>query len=104
VDVCAVEVDRGTGAVQVLDYVTVHDAGVLLNPLLADGQVLGDSPTARRALFERHVYDEWGNLMTAFVDYLTPRRPTSRRCASATALRRRRSPCSERRESVRATR
>ncbi len=77
VDVCAVEVDRATGAVQVLDYVTVHDAGVLLNPLLADGQVLGGfAHGAAAALFERHVYDEWGNLMTgSLVDYLTPTAP-----------------------------
>ena len=40
-DVAVVEVDRETGAVAVLDYVTVHDAGRLLNPLLADGQVRG---------------------------------------------------------------
>ena len=32
---------RETGAVAVLDYATVHDAGRLLNPLLADGQVRG---------------------------------------------------------------
>ena len=32
---------RETGAVEIVDYVTVHDAGVLLNPLLADGQILG---------------------------------------------------------------
>ena len=32
---------RETGEVRILDYVTVHDAGRLLNPLLADGQVLG---------------------------------------------------------------
>jgi 2-furoyl-CoA dehydrogenase large subunit len=77
VDVCAVEVDRDTGAVHVLDYVTVHDAGVLLNPLLADGQVLGGfAHGAGAALFERHVYDESGNLMTAsFVDYLAPAAP-----------------------------
>jgi 2-furoyl-CoA dehydrogenase large subunit len=77
VDVCAVEVDRATGAVQVLDYVTVHDAGVLLNPLLADGQVRGGfAHGAAAALFERHVYDEWGNLMTgSLVDYLTPTAP-----------------------------
>ncbi len=76
-DVCAVEVDRETGAVTVLDYVTVHDAGTLLNPLLADGQVLGGfAHGAAAALFERHVYDEWGNLMTAsLVDYLTPTAP-----------------------------
>ncbi len=77
VDVCAVEVDRETGAVRVLDYVTVHDAGVLLNPLLADGQVLGGfAHGVAAALFERHVYDEWGNLMTAsLVDYLAPTAP-----------------------------
>ena len=77
VDICAVEVDRATGTVNVLDYVTVHDAGRLLNPLLADGQVLGGfAHGAGAALYERHVYDEWGNLMTAsLVDYLAPTAP-----------------------------
>ena len=72
VDIAVVEVDRETGAVTVLDYVTVHDAGVLLNPALADGQVLGGfAHGAGVALLERHVHDESGNLMTAsFVDYL----------------------------------
>ena len=56
------------------DYVTVHDAGVLLNPALADGQILGGlAHGVGAALFERHVYDESGNLMTgSLVDYLTP--------------------------------
>ena len=73
VDICAVEVDAPTGAVSVLEYVTVHDAGLLLNPALADGQVLGGfAHGAAAALYERHVYDEWGNLMTSsLVDYLT---------------------------------
>jgi 2-furoyl-CoA dehydrogenase large subunit len=77
VDVCAVEIDPDTGEVEVLDYVTVHDAGVLLNPLLADGQVVGGlAHGAAAALFERHVYDESGNLMTgSLVDYLTPTAP-----------------------------
>ncbi len=76
-DVCVVEVCRDTGEVRVLDYVTVHDAGRLLHPALADGQVLGGfAHGAGAALFERHVVDEWGNLMTAsFVDYLTPTAP-----------------------------
>src|SRR4029079_10525712 len=39
VDICAVEIDRATGVVTVTDYASVHDAGTLLNPLLADGQV-----------------------------------------------------------------
>ncbi len=77
VDVCAVEIDVETGAVEVVDYVTVHDAGVLLNPLLADGQIVGGlAHGAAAALFERHVYDDSGNLMTgSLVDYLTPTAP-----------------------------
>jgi 2-furoyl-CoA dehydrogenase large subunit len=76
-DVCAVEVDRATGAVTVTDYVSVHDAGVLLNPRLADGQVLGGfAHGVGAALFEHHVYDADGNLMTgSLVDYLTPTAP-----------------------------
>jgi 2-furoyl-CoA dehydrogenase large subunit len=77
VDVAVVEVDRETGSVTVLDYVTVHDAGVLLNPALADGQVLGGfAHGAGVALLERHVHDESGNLMSAsFVDYLVATAP-----------------------------
>ncbi len=77
VDVCAVEIDAETGAVEVVDYVTVHDAGVLLNPLLADGQIVGGlAHGAAAALFERHVYDDSGSLMTgSLVDYLTPTAP-----------------------------
>jgi 2-furoyl-CoA dehydrogenase large subunit len=77
VDIAVVEVDRETGAVTILDYVTVHDAGVLLNPALADGQVLGGfAHGAGVALLERHVHDESGNLMTAsFVDYLAATAP-----------------------------
>ncbi|MEI7761062.1 MAG: xanthine dehydrogenase family protein molybdopterin-binding subunit [Thermoleophilia bacterium] len=77
VDLCAVEVERATGQVRVLDYVTVHDAGRLLNPLLANGQVMGGfAHGLAAALYERHVYDESGNLMTAsLVDYLTPTAP-----------------------------
>jgi 2-furoyl-CoA dehydrogenase large subunit len=76
-DVAFVEVDAETGAVQVLDYVTVHDAGRLLNPLLADGQIEGGfAHGASAALFERHAHDEWGTLMTAsFLDYLAPAAP-----------------------------
>jgi 2-furoyl-CoA dehydrogenase large subunit len=77
VDVCIVEVDAATGRVEVLDYVSVHDSGRLLNPLLADGQVRGGfAHGAGAALFERHVWDEWGNLVTAsFMDYLAAGAP-----------------------------
>ena len=77
VDVCALEVDRATGAVTVTDYVSVHDAGVLLNPALADGQILGGfAHGVGAALFERHAYDADGNLLTAsLVDYVSPTAP-----------------------------
>jgi 2-furoyl-CoA dehydrogenase large subunit len=76
-DVCVVEVEPETGVVRVLDYVTVHDAGRLLHPALVDGQILGGfAHGAGPALFEHHVVDEAGNLMTAsFVDYVTPTAP-----------------------------
>jgi len=76
-DVAVIEVDRETGEVAVLDYVTVHDAGRLLNPLLAEGQVRGGlAHGAAAALFERHVYDDDGNLLTgSFMDYLVPTAP-----------------------------
>jgi len=77
VDVAVVEIDRETGAVRVLDYVTVHDAGRLLNPLIVDGQIRGGfAHGAAAALFERVIYDADGTLLTGtFVDYLCPTAP-----------------------------
>jgi 2-furoyl-CoA dehydrogenase large subunit len=77
VDVCAVEIDRETGAVSVLDYVTMHDAGTLLNPALADGQIVGGlAHGVGAALLERHVYDGSGMLLTgSLVDYLAATAP-----------------------------
>jgi 2-furoyl-CoA dehydrogenase large subunit len=77
VDVVVVEVDRETGAVRILDYVSVHEAGRLLNPLIVDGQIKGGfAHGAAAALFERMVYDAEGVLLTGtFVDYLCPTAP-----------------------------
>ena len=77
VDVAVVEVERETGQVRVLDYVTVHDAGRLLNPLIVDGQIGGSfAHGAGAALFERIAYDEEGVLLTGtFMDYLVPSAP-----------------------------
>jgi 2-furoyl-CoA dehydrogenase large subunit len=76
-DVAVVEVERETGVVQVVEYVTVHDAGRLLNPLLVEGQIRGGfAHGAGVALFERVVHDEEGNLVTGtFMDYLCPTAP-----------------------------
>jgi 2-furoyl-CoA dehydrogenase large subunit len=77
VDIAVVEVDHATGEVHVIEYATVHDAGRLLNPLIAEGQVRGGfAHGVGAALFERTVYDEDGNLLTgSFMDYLCPTAP-----------------------------
>jgi 2-furoyl-CoA dehydrogenase large subunit len=73
-DVAVVEVDTDTGEVEVRDYVSVHDAGRVLHPALAEGQVLGGlAHGLGAALMERHVYDDDGNLLTTtFLDYPCP--------------------------------
>ncbi|MEO8889017.1 MAG: xanthine dehydrogenase family protein molybdopterin-binding subunit [Jatrophihabitantaceae bacterium] len=69
-----VEVDTETGKATLLRVVTVDDAGVILNPLLADGQRHGGiAQGATQALLEEMVYDDDGNPMTAtFADYPFP--------------------------------
>lgn len=74
VDVAKVAVNIETGQITVLDYVTVHDAGQLLNPLLADGQIHGGLAFGLgSALYEELRYDEEGQLVTgSLMDYLVP--------------------------------
>jgi 2-furoyl-CoA dehydrogenase large subunit len=74
VDVVKVQIDPETAEMKVLDYITVHDAGRLLNPKLAHGQILGGlAHGLGSALFEEMVYNEEGQLLNgSFVDYLCP--------------------------------
>jgi 2-furoyl-CoA dehydrogenase large subunit len=73
-DACLVEVDPDTAEVRVREYWTVHDAGRILNPLLADGQVAGAlGHGLGGALLEELVYDRDGHpLATSFLDYPCP--------------------------------
>ena len=73
-DIAVVEVERSTGKVSVLDYVSVHDAGRLLNPLLAEGQILGGFAHGfGAAMQEATAYGARGELLTATLkDYLCP--------------------------------
>jgi 2-furoyl-CoA dehydrogenase large subunit len=73
-DMCGVEVDPVTFSVRVDRYVSMHDAGTLLNPLIADGQVHGAfAQGIAAALYEEFVYDENGNFLSgSFADYLVP--------------------------------
>ncbi|HXW41528.1 MAG TPA: xanthine dehydrogenase family protein molybdopterin-binding subunit [Xanthobacteraceae bacterium] len=72
--VAIVEVDAETGGVSVEKFVAVEDAGRIINPLIADGQVHGGiAQGIGNALFEEIVYDATGNIQTAtLADYLPP--------------------------------
>ncbi|HEX8132118.1 MAG TPA: molybdopterin cofactor-binding domain-containing protein, partial [Actinomycetes bacterium] len=60
-----VEVDRDTGRLQVRRLVGVDDAGRVVNPLLAEGQVMGSAAQGiGQALFEQAVHDDAGQLVT----------------------------------------
>jgi carbon-monoxide dehydrogenase large subunit len=72
--VAVVEIDSDTGKVQLRRMIACDDAGVILNPLLVDGQVHGGlAQGISQALFEAVRYDEDGNpLSTTLLDYLMP--------------------------------
>ena len=73
-DMCGVEIDPTTFAVRIDRYVSMHDAGKLLNPLIADGQVHGAFVQGvAAALYEEFVYDANGSFLSGtFADYLVP--------------------------------
>jgi 2-furoyl-CoA dehydrogenase large subunit len=73
-DICAVEVDPDTGRVRIDRYVTCHDAGTLLNPDLADGQIRGAfAQGLGAALMEEFAYGGDGSFQSGtFADYLVP--------------------------------
>lgn len=73
-DYCGVEVDRITGQVRLDRYVTLHDAGRLLNPDLVDGQVRGAfAQGLGAALMEEFTYGDDGSFQSGtFADYLVP--------------------------------
>jgi len=72
--VAVVEVDTETGKATLQRLIAVDDAGIILNPLLAEGQIHGGlAQGAAQALYEEVVYDEAGNPLTAtFADYGFP--------------------------------
>jgi len=71
---CMVEVDVATGAVQILRYVVAEDCGVLINPMIVAGQVVGGVAQAvGAALMEEVAYGTDGGLRSGtFLDYLIP--------------------------------
>jgi aerobic carbon-monoxide dehydrogenase large subunit len=69
--VAVVEVDTETGKVRLARHVAVDDAGTLINPLLAEGQIHGGiAQGVAQALLEAVHYDDDGQPKTTnFADY-----------------------------------
>jgi aerobic carbon-monoxide dehydrogenase large subunit len=73
--IAEVEIDPETGVVDVVRYSFVNDFGVVINPLLVNGQAHGGIVQGiGQALLESTVYDESGQLLTgSYMDYALPR-------------------------------
>jgi len=71
-NIAVVEVDIETGKISILKYVVTHDAGVLINPAVVEGQIHGHvTHMISAALREEMVWDRDGQMLTAtFSDYL----------------------------------
>jgi carbon-monoxide dehydrogenase large subunit len=69
-----VAVDPDLGDVELLDYVIVEDGGVLVNPMIVDGQIYGGlAQGIGTALYEEMPFDRAGQpLATTLADYLLP--------------------------------
>jgi aerobic carbon-monoxide dehydrogenase large subunit len=67
-------VDPKTGLIEISDYVVVEDGGVLVNPMIVDGQVCGGTAQGiGTCLYEAVPYDDQGQpLASTLVDYQLP--------------------------------
>ena len=72
--VCELEIDRETGAVEIVRYSVVDDVGTVVNPMLLHGQIHGGvSQGIGQILMEDIHFDAGGQLVTAsFMDYAIP--------------------------------
>lgn len=74
--VCEVEIDPDTGVVEMLGYGVVGDFGVVVNPMIVEGQLHGGvAQGAGQILMEEVVWDpDSGQLLSgSFMDYAMPR-------------------------------
>jgi carbon-monoxide dehydrogenase large subunit len=72
--ICELEIDKDTGAVEIVRYSVVDDVGTVLNPMLLHGQIHGGvAQGAGQVLMENIHFDASGQLVTAsFMDYAMP--------------------------------
>jgi aerobic carbon-monoxide dehydrogenase large subunit len=73
--ICEVEVDPETGNTEIVAWTGVNDFGVIVNPMIVEGQVHGGvAQGIGQALCEGAIYDKDGQLVTgSFMDYAMPR-------------------------------
>ena len=73
--VCEVEVDPETGEVHIDRFVAIDDIGMVINPMICEGQIHGGiAQGVGQALLEGAHYDSYGQLLTAsYMDYCMPR-------------------------------
>jgi aerobic carbon-monoxide dehydrogenase large subunit len=73
--ICEVEIDTETGNTEVVGWTAVDDFGVVINPMIVEGQVHGGiAQGVGQALYEGTVYDSDGQLITgSYMDYAMPR-------------------------------
>jgi aerobic carbon-monoxide dehydrogenase large subunit len=73
--ICEVEIDPETGDTEVVGWAAVDDFGVIVNPMIVEGQVHGGiAQGVGQALYEGTVYDKEGQLVTgSYMDYAMPR-------------------------------
>lgn len=73
-DVCGIEIDIETCQARIDRYITLHDAGRILERKLVDGQILGAfAQGVGAALYEEFSYDQSGNFLSGtFADYRVP--------------------------------
>jgi len=79
-----VEVDPETMMVEIKRYIVVHDCGVVINPMILEGQIQGGvAQGIGNAFYEELAFDENGQLLNAsFMDYLLPTADTVPRIES----------------------
>ena len=73
--ICEVEIDPETGVTKIVRYTAVDDFGVLINPMIVEGQMHGGiAQGIGQAMLEGAIYDKSGQLLTAsYMDYTMPR-------------------------------
>ncbi len=73
--ICEVEVDPDTGVTDIISWTAVDDFGVVINPMIVEGQVHGGiAQGVGQAMLECAHYDEDGQLLTgSYMDYTMPR-------------------------------